>query len=144
MTHCICIGLALQGCPYRFWHGVGLTIPSYATTIRFNSTKSFLSQVHQRWLPQVPLSMSHFVSQFVSQCFSVFQNSYQGTSGLCGELRFCLEVICASQHTSNHQRSLAEQCPTQNLYLRCFKSDFDYVKSKFNLLIEQIEKTTSK
>ena len=30
--------------------------------------------------------------------------------------------------------SLAEQCHTQNLYLRCFKSDFDAVKSKFGLL----------
>ena len=32
--------------------------------------------------------------------------------------------------------SLAEQCHTQNFYLRCFKSDFDAVKSKFDLLIE--------
>ena len=39
--------------------------------------------------------------------------------------------------------SLAEQCQTQNFYLRCFKSDFDAVKSKFGLLIEWIEKTTS-
>ena len=45
-------------------------------------------------------------------------------------------VICASWHTSNHQRSLTEQCHTQNFYLRCFKSDFDAVKSKFDLLIE--------
>ena len=30
--------------------------------------------------------------------------------------------------------SLAEQCHTQNFYLRCFKSDFDAVKSKFGLL----------
>ena len=40
--------------------------------------------------------------------------------------------------------SLAEQCHTQKSNLRCFKSDFDAVKSKFGLLIEQIEKTTSK
>ena len=32
--------------------------------------------------------------------------------------------------------SLAEQCHTQNFYLRCFKSDFDAVKSKFCLVIE--------
>ena len=32
--------------------------------------------------------------------------------------------------------SLAEQCHTQNFYLRCFKSDFDAVKGKFGLLIE--------
>ena len=32
--------------------------------------------------------------------------------------------------------SLAEQCHTQNFYLRCFKSDFDAAKSKFDLLIE--------
>ena len=32
--------------------------------------------------------------------------------------------------------SLAEQRQTQNFYLRCFKSDFDAVKSKFDLLIE--------
>ena len=32
--------------------------------------------------------------------------------------------------------SLAEQCHTQNFYLRCFKSDFDAVKSKLDLLIE--------
>ena len=32
--------------------------------------------------------------------------------------------------------SLAEQCHTQNFYLRCFKSDFDAVKSKFGLLIK--------
>ena len=31
---------------------------------------------------------------------------------------------------------LAEQGHTQNFYLRCFKSDFDAVKSKFGLLIE--------
>ena len=35
-------------------------------------------------------------------------------------------------------------CHTQKFYLRCFKSDFSAVKSKFGLLIEQIEKTTSK
>ena len=32
--------------------------------------------------------------------------------------------------------SLAEQCHTQKFYLRCFKSDFDAVKSKFGLLNE--------
>merc|ERR1711954_185158 len=32
--------------------------------------------------------------------------------------------------------SLAEQCHTQNFYRRCFKSDFDAGKSKFDLLIE--------
>ena len=32
--------------------------------------------------------------------------------------------------------SLAEQWHTQNFYLRCFKSDFDAIKSKFDLLIE--------
>ena len=32
--------------------------------------------------------------------------------------------------------SLADQCHTQNFYLRSFKSDFDAVKSKFDLLIE--------
>ena len=32
--------------------------------------------------------------------------------------------------------SLAEQCHTQKFYVRCFKSDFDAVKSKFDLLIE--------
>ena len=36
------------------------------------------------------------VSQSVSQCVSVFQNSYQCTSRLCRELRFCLELA----HTS--------------------------------------------
>ena len=36
------------------------------------------------------------VSQLVSVCVSVFQNSYQGTSRLCRELRFCLELV----HTS--------------------------------------------
>ena len=32
--------------------------------------------------------------------------------------------------------SFAEQCHTQNFYLRCFKSDLDAVKGKFGLLIE--------
>ena len=32
--------------------------------------------------------------------------------------------------------SLAEQCHTQKFNLRCFKSDFDAVKSKFGLLNE--------
>ena len=32
--------------------------------------------------------------------------------------------------------NLAEQCHTKKFYLRCFKSDFDAVKSKFGLLIE--------
>ena len=32
--------------------------------------------------------------------------------------------------------SLAEQCHTQKFYLRCFKSDFDAVKSMFGLLNE--------
>ena len=31
--------------------------------------------------------------------------------------------------------SLAEQCHTQTFYLRCFKLDFDAVKTKFGLLI---------
>ena len=35
--------------------------------------------------------------------------------------------------------SLAEQCHTQNFYLRCFKSDFDAVKSKVNLLNKNIK-----
>ena len=39
--------------------------------------------------------------------------------------------------------SLAEQFHTQNFYLRCFKSDFDAVKGKFGLVIEQIEMATS-
>ena len=39
--------------------------------------------------------------------------------------------------------SLAEQCHTQNFYLKCFNSDFDAVKSKFGLLIEKIKETTS-
>ena len=104
--------------------------------------------IFQRELPKVPRSMSWFVSQsvsqFVSVCVSVFQNSYQGPSRLCRELRFCLELVHTSQHTLNPQRSLAEQCHTQDFYLRCFKSDFDDVKSNLDLLIEQIEKTTSK
>ena len=33
---------------------------------------------------------------------------------------------------------------TQHFNLRCFKSDFDAVKSKFGLLIEYFKKTTSK
>ena len=40
--------------------------------------------------------------------------------------------------------SLAEQSHTQKFYLRCFKSDFDAVKGKFDLLNEQIEMATSK
>merc|ERR1711875_35564 len=32
--------------------------------------------------------------------------------------------------------SLAEQCHTQKIYLRCFKSDFDVVKGKFSLHIK--------
>ena len=63
-------------------------------------------------------SVSQLVRQSVSQCVSVFQNSYQGTSRSCRELKFCLEVVCTSQHSSNHQRSLAELCHTQNFYLR--------------------------
>ena len=42
-------------------------------------------------------------------------------------------------HSGYHHRqyrSLAEQCNTQNFYLRCFKSDFDAVKSEFVLLIK--------
>ena len=40
--------------------------------------------------------------------------------------------------------SLAEHCHTQNFYLRCFKSHFDAVKSKFGQLIEKIKNMTSK
>ena len=32
--------------------------------------------------------------------------------------------------------SLAEQCNTQKFYLRCFKSDIDAVKSKYDLHID--------
>ena len=39
-------------------------------------------------------------------------------------------------HATLRFLSLAEQCQTQNFYLRCFNSDFDAVKSKFGLLIE--------
>ena len=39
-------------------------------------------------------------------------------------------------HATHRFFSLAEQCHTQNFYLRCFKSDFDAVKGKFGLLIE--------
>ena len=101
------------------------------------------SEVYRKYLI-ICLTLSVCQSVRVSQCVSVFQNSYQGTSSSCRELKFCLDVVCTSQHTSNHQRSLAEQCHTQKFYLRCFKSDFDAVKSKFGLLTEQIEKTTSK
>ena len=38
---------------------------------------------------------------------------------------------------------MAEQCHNQKFYLRCFTSDFDDVKSKFDLLIKKIEKTAS-
>ena len=39
-------------------------------------------------------------------------------------------------HATLRFLSLAEQCQTQNFYLRCFNSDFDAVKSKFGLLIK--------
>ena len=44
--------------------------------------------------------------------------------------------IARLSHATLRFFSLAEQCHTQNFYLRCFKSDFDAVKSKFDLLIE--------
>ena len=46
-------------------------------------------------------------------------------------------------HATLRFSSLAEQCHTQKFYLRCFNSDFDAVKSKFALLIELINQTTS-
>ena len=48
------------------------------------------------------------------------------------------------RHATRRFFSGAEQCHTQKFYLRCFKLDFDAVKSKFGLLIEQIEEMTSK
>ena len=47
-------------------------------------------------------------------------------------------------HATLRFLSWAEQRHTQNHYLRCFKPDFDAVKSKFGLLIEYIKKTTPK
>ena len=37
----------------------------------------------------------------VCQCVSVFQ----GTSRLCRELRFCLDIVCTSWHTSNTRKA---------------------------------------
>ena len=39
--------------------------------------------------------------------------------------------------------SLAEQCHTQNFYLKCFKMDFDAVKSKVGLLNKYIKTSYS-
>ena len=135
--------------PKLFLRGVYIYIPKLIIFMHILSLFTpFRCQTFQRGLPKVPRSMSGIVSQSVSQFVSVCiffssQNSHQATSRSCREMRFCLEVICTSQHTSNHHKSLAEQCHTQNFNLTCFKSDFDDVTSKFDLLIEQIEKTTS-
>ena len=48
------------------------------------------------------------------------------------------------RHATLRFLNLAEQCQTQNFYLRCYNSDFDAVKSKFGLLIKMIKKTTLK
>ena len=93
-----------------------------------------------------PKDLSLCLTQSVSYLVHFyFQKLILGYFQIMQGAKFCLKVICTSQHKSNHQRSLAKQCHTQNFYLRCFKSDCDAIKSKFGLLIEQIEKTkTSK
>ena len=53
-----------------------------------------------------------------------------------GTLLIQLGVLSLAEQSHTQIFSLAEQCHTQKLYLRCFKSDFDAVKSKFGLLIE--------
>ena len=57
---------------------------------------------------------------------------------LLGSIVECSITIQAQKISNVTLRpfSLAEQCHTQSFYLRCFKSDFDAVKSKFGLLIE--------
>ena len=44
--------------------------------------------------------------------------------------------LTVMSHATLRFYSLAEQCHTQNFYLRCFNSDFDAVKSKFGLVLE--------
>ena len=88
--------------------------------LKTTSTILVFSEGYYRYLA---LCLTSSVRQLVNQCVSVFQNSYQGNSRLCRERKFCLEEVCTSQHTSNHLRSLAEQCHTQNFYLRRFKSN---------------------
>ena len=55
-----------------------------------------------------------------------------------------LGVLSLAEQCHTQIFSLAEQCHTQNFYVRCFKSDFDAVKSKFGLLIKWIKIAISK
>ena len=57
---------------------------------------------------------------------------------MLGSIVECFITIQAQKMSSATLRlfSLAEQCHTQNFNLRCFKTFFDAVKSKFGLLIE--------
>ena len=51
----------------------------------------------------------------------------------CQLIQLGVQSLAEQCHTQIF--SVAEQCHTQNFYLRCFKSDFDAVKSKLGLLI---------
>ena len=65
------------------------------------------------------VSLTILMSTIVGEYRRVFYN-YPGTKLNTATLRLF---------------DLAEQCHTQKFYLRCFKSDFDAVKSKFGVLI---------
>ena len=75
-----------------------------------------------------------------SFCFSVFLFFFfhSVSNFLCIQLANALVSGSGSDILliQDIEPSLAEQCHTQNFYLRCFKSDFDAVKGRFGLLIE--------
>ena len=74
------------------------------------------------------------VSKKFKRCFKKFSRVFQESLRV-----YCNFVVAwhSSQLPDKKEGlfRLAEQCHTQDFYLRCFKSDFDAVKSTFVLLI---------
>ena len=82
--------------------------------------------------------------KFYLRCFKLDFDAVKSKFGLLIKFVQFVQFVLFVQFVQCIQFvQFAEQCHTQNFYLRCFKLDFDAVKRKFGLFIEQIKKTTS-
>ena len=118
------------------------SVPTKILTITINAENPFLSSANE-------VSTGLHVNFCLFVCLSVCVSSFFFKASKW-MIYWLLTVVLATYLSDQVFRawlssatlrffSLAEQCHTQKFYLRCFKSDFDAVKSKFGLLIEFVQ-----
>ena len=108
--------------------------------------RCFLAHVFCPVVSTGPTYQKVYVCMYV--CALHFQSFFQGfwlgdllASGSDSDILLIQDIELGNagawlSHATLRMFSLAVQCHNKIFYLRCFKSDFDAVKSKFGLLIE--------